>query len=38
MSFFNELSKYEDNIAVVDENGCSVTYGQMETFAKKSGK
>lgn len=36
--FFNALNRYENHIAVVDETGVQLTYGELESYAKKIGE
>lgn len=38
MSFYNEFDRFKNNIAVVDESGLELTYGDFEEFSKGVGK
>ena len=38
MSFYNELSRFKKNTAVIDENGTELTYEELEKFSKKVGE
>ena len=38
LSFYNDLNKFSENIAVVDDNGCKLTYAQIEEFCKEISK
>ena len=37
MAYYNELKKYGDNIAVLDEKGRQITYQEMDSFCRKLG-
>lgn len=35
LSFYKDLSRFSENIAVVDDSGCELSYAQIEEFCKK---
>lgn len=38
LAFYNDFNKYRDNVAVIDDNGNKLTYGQLEEFCMTIGK
>lgn len=38
MAYYNELKKYGDNIAVLDEKGRQITYQEMDSFCQRLGE